>query len=101
MWDSFDRVNLVVDYLKQFRLVDVRVDVYSRGMNRKQAAALSYARARAMTDYLWSQSIDARMMYTRAHSMENDPRSCSNSEKSKLSSDIHEHVEITFRNTIV
>ena len=99
MWDSFHMVNLVGEYLKQFRLVSVRINAYSHGPDRKQSGALSYARARAVADYLWSQNIGARMIYTQAHSMDNNPNACCSS--SNASTDVPAHIELTFRNPIV
>ncbi len=98
-WDAFQTVNLVVDYIKQFRIVSMKISAYSRDADRKYAGALSLARARSVKDYLWSQSIDTRLVYTQSHSMENSANGCCSASKS--SSDVHSNVEITFENTIV
>ncbi len=100
MWASYDVLNMVVDYLKQFRKVSMRVNAFSRDDDRKRAGALSYARARAIQDYLWSQDVDTRVIYTQAHSMETDPTNCCGKMRPEAS-DVHSHIEISFRNTII
>lgn len=98
-WDAFHVVNMVVDYIKQFRIVSMRISAYSRDVDKKFAGALSLARARSIKDYLWSQSIDTRLVYTQSHSMENSANSCLHATKN--STDVHSNVEITFKNIIV
>lgn len=62
-WDSYDLLNDVASYLKQFRKVSVQVNAYSnKWVSPQREHALTLARARAVADYLWSQGIDSRMM---------------------------------------
>lgn len=96
---SFDIINLVVDYIKQFRVVSMRVDAYSQDKDIKRSGALSLARARSLVDYLWSQAIDTRILYTQAHSMERSITACCNDKRGI--GDVPTRVEITFRSTIV
>lgn len=99
MWSSYGKLNTVVDYLKQFRKVSIRVSAYSKDKDWKKAKALSYARARAVVDYLWSQAVDARIIYTQSHGMVcKSDKQCGG-----VSSfgDVHENIEISFNNTIV
>lgn len=96
---AFDIVNLVVDYIKQFRIVSMRVDAYSQNADKKRAGALSLARARTLVDYLWSQAIDIRLLYTQAHIMNRSPTACCNDKAGR--SDVPTRVEITFRNAVV
>ena len=98
-WHSFGTINLVVDYLKQFRAISMRVDAYSQDKDKKRAGALSLARARALVDYLWSQAIDTRLLYTQAHIMNRSPTACCGDLKGR--SDVPTRVEITFRSSIV
>ncbi len=98
-WHSFDIVNLVVDYLKQFRTVSMRVDAYSQDKDKKRAGALSLARARTMVDYLWSQAIDTRLLYTQAHTMNRSPTACCEDLSGR--GDVPTRVEITFRNAVI
>ena len=97
--ESYDIVNLIVDYIKQFRTVSMRVDAYSQDKDKNRAGALSLARARAMVDYLWSQAIDTRILYTQAHAMNRSPTACCESPSGR--GDVPTRVEITFRNAII
>ncbi len=91
-WGSYVLLNAVVEYLKQFRKVSLKVSAYSEGENKRQAAALSYARARNLVNYLWDQDIDARLVYMQAHSIHRDRAG---------RAPIHATVEISFRNVII
>lgn len=97
MWPSYETLNLVVEYLQQFRKISVRVSAYSKGKDRERAGALSLARARAVSDYLWKQDVDARLIYTQAHSLNSDA-CCQEGMMNR--GDEHSHVEITFRDEI-
>lgn len=97
-WRSYDTLNLIVDYLKQFRKVSIRVTAFSKARSRNEAAAMSYARARALADYIWSQEIDARVIYTMSRTIARSPKCCPGS---NVDTSTHEHVEISFRNTLV
>ena len=98
-WHSFGTINLVVDFLKQFRAISMRVDTYSQDKDKKRAGALSLARARALVDYLWSQAINTRLLYTQAHIINRSPSACCGDLKGR--SDVPTRVEITFRNSII
>lgn len=98
-WDAYDLVNLAVDYLKQYQKVSVRVSAFTRDKDKQFAGALSYARARSISDYLWSQDIDSRLLYTQVHSMKEDENCCGGI--SHRNSDLNENIEISFRNTII
>lgn len=98
-WRSFGLINTTIDYIKQFRIVSMRVDAYSQDNDIKRAGALSLARARSMVDYLWSQAIDVRFIHTQSHTMERSPTACCTSKQGR--SDVPTRIEITFRNTIV
>jgi intracellular multiplication protein IcmN len=66
MWDSYALLNVVVCYLKQFRKIAINVTAYSnKCVSAKRDRALTLARARAVGDYLWSQGIDSRFIFTR------------------------------------
>lgn len=98
-WDGLALLDLTARYLKQYRKVALKVSAFTKSKNKQFAKALSYARARAVSDYLWSQSVDARLIYTQAHQIESLP----DSKYAAVSglSDVRGHVEVLFRNTIV
>ena len=81
-WRSYALLNDVACYLQQFSKIIVQVNVYSTCYkSERRAYALTLARARAVGDYLWSQGIDSRFIFTRGlgndtpiveHAKEND-----------------------------
>jgi intracellular multiplication protein IcmN len=65
-WESYALLNTVVCYLKQFRKIDVDIAGFSSPyVSPARERALTSARARAVADYLWSQDIDSRFIFTR------------------------------------
>jgi len=66
LWRSYATLNDVVCYIKQFRTVGVSVTAFSsKYVSPTRERALTSARARAVADYLWSQDIDSRFIFTR------------------------------------
>lgn len=100
MPSAFGTLNLVVDYLKQYQKVTVRVSAYSSDSDSARAGALSLARARTVADYIWSQDVDARLVYTQAHSVESG-LDCCKQEVDRAREDSRSHLEIIFRNRIL
>lgn len=67
-WKSYRLLNDVACYLKQFRKVSLYVNSYvSPYRSPQRQKALSLARAKAISDYLWSQNIDSRFIFTEGH----------------------------------
>lgn len=65
-WGSYALLNAVACYLKQFRKVGINVTGFSnKCVSAKRDHALTMARARAVGDYLWSQGIDSRFIFTQ------------------------------------
>ncbi len=65
-WASYGLLNNVVCYLKQFRKVAVTVTTYSsKYLSFHREKALTLTRSRAVGDYLWSQGIDSRFIFTQ------------------------------------
>ncbi len=64
--ESYGLLNDVVCYLKQFRKIGINIAAYSsKYMSPTRERALTSARARAVADYLWSQDVDSRFIFTR------------------------------------
>lgn len=62
---SYGLLNTVVKFLKQFRKIGVNVTGYSsKYVSARREHALTLARARNVADYLWSQGIDSRFIFT-------------------------------------
>ena len=63
-WASYDELNEIACYLRQFRKVGVSVTAYtSPYVSPHREHALSEARAREVANYLWSQGIDSRLIF--------------------------------------
>lgn len=64
-WESYNLLNLVVAYLKQYRKVAVTVTGYATPCSSvRREHALTLARARAVSGYIDSQGIDSRFIFT-------------------------------------
>lgn len=65
-WKSYKLLNDVVIFLKQFRKISIYVTGYSSQYRSPQRErALTLARARVVSEYLWSQGIDSRFIFTQ------------------------------------
>ena len=65
-WGSYQLLNDVACYLQEFRKITVNVSAFSsKYVSPQREHALTLARARAVTDYLWSQDIDSRFIFTQ------------------------------------
>ncbi len=65
-WESYDELNEIACYLRQFRKVDVNVAAYtSRYVSSRREHALSTARAEAVANYLWGQGVESRLLFTQ------------------------------------
>lgn len=64
-WGSYGLLNTVALFLKQFRKVAINVTSYSsKYVSVKRERALTIARSRVVGEYLWSQGIDSRFIFT-------------------------------------
>ena len=96
-WGSYGLLNDVACYLQQFRKVSVTVTAFSRKCaSPRREHALSLARARAVGDYLWSQDIKSRFIFTQGMGADKPivsiRRGCDQSFSTR--------VEITFRRAV-
>ncbi len=96
-WPSYAVLDIAADYLKQYTKISVRVACFTDNLgSSKRNRALSEARARKVSDYLWSQHVGARMLYTKGYGAAKPlyPN------RSKASVASNNRVEITFRNIV-
>lgn len=64
-WGSYALLNDVACYLKQFRKITIHVTSFvSPYRSEQREKALSLARSRVVGDYLWSQGVDSRFIFT-------------------------------------
>ena len=96
-WESYKLLNEVACYMKQFRKIGVTVTAFSnKCVSRSRDRALTLARARAIGDYLWSQAIDSRFIFTQGLGSDKPIVSfMQNGDQSPNS-----RIEITFRDAV-
>lgn len=99
-WESYDKLNHIACYLRQFRKVGVNVTGYTAHyVSPEREQALSKARAEAVSNYLWSQGIEARMVF--ADGKGTDKPIVLKPYKKLGDKSPNSRIEITFRRTIV
>lgn len=98
VWQSYSVLNRVADFMKQFRKVAVTVTSYSsKYVSVQREHALTLARARAVGDYLWSQGIDSRFIFTAGVGSDKPVSNYNQGGDRSPNS----RIEITFRDAIV
>lgn len=93
-WESYAVLNEVACYLRQYRKVAIQVSVYVSpyGSERRQMA-LSTARAETVSNYLWSQGVDGRLIVAHGQGSQK-PVVVKNPPNDR---DQNARIEITFR----
>lgn len=65
-WASYGLLNQVASFLKQFRKVAINVTSFSsKYVSVQRERALTLARSRVVGEYLWTQGIDSRFIFTQ------------------------------------
>jgi intracellular multiplication protein IcmN len=65
-WKAYALLNEVAVFLKQFRKITLYVDSYSsKYVSPRRERALTLARSRVVSEYLWSQAVDSRFIFTQ------------------------------------
>lgn len=65
-WESYALLNDVVCYLQEYKKISVHVSAFSsQYVSARREHALTLARAKAVAEYLWSQGIDARFIFSQ------------------------------------
>jgi intracellular multiplication protein IcmN len=99
-WAAYDELNEIACYLRQFRKVGVEVTGYaSRYVSSEREHALSSARAEAVANYLWSQGIDTRLLFSQGVGDDKPIVMAARARSGDKSPNAR--IEITFRRTIV
>lgn len=97
MWSGYSVLDAVSCYLDQFRKVAVTVTAFSnKCVSAKRDKALTLARARAVGDYLWSQGIDSRFVFTQGLGSDKPITSTHRKDDNSKNS----RIEITFRDAV-
>ena len=96
-WGSYALLNAVACYLRQFRKISINITAYSsKCVSPGRDRALTLARARAVGEYLWSQGIDSRFIFTRG--LGSDKPIVAFTENGDKS--LNSRIEITFRDAV-
>lgn len=65
-WKSYALLNEVSVLLKQFRKISIYVTSYSsKYVSAQRERSLTLARSRVVSEYLWSQGVDSRFIFTQ------------------------------------
>lgn len=97
-WQSYALLNQIAVFMKQFRKVGVTITAYSsKYVSAKREQALTAQRARAVGDYLWSQGVDSRFIFTEGAGSDKPITAYADGGDNSPNS----RIEITFRDTIV
>lgn len=65
-WTSYGLLNEVASLLKQFRKIAINVTSYSSPyVSTEREHALTLARSRVVGEYLWTQGVDSRFIFTQ------------------------------------
>ncbi|RUR20060.1 protein LphA [Legionella sp. km535] len=97
-WSSYGLLNEISTFLKQFRKVAITVTSYSsKYVSVQRERALTMARSRVVAEYLWSQGIDSRFIFTQG--LGSDKPIASFNQGGDKSPNAR--VEITFRRAVV
>ena len=96
-WASYSLLNEVASFLKQFRKVAITISSYSsKYISVQRERSLTLARSRVVGEYLWSQGIDSRLVFTQG--LGSDKPIMSYSQGGDASPNAR--VEITFRDAV-
>lgn len=96
--ESYQQLNDIACYLRQFRTVGMNVAAFtSHYISSKREHALSLARAQNVANYLWSQGIESRLLFTQGMGSDKPITTTSHANDKSPNS----RIEITFRRTIV
>lgn len=96
-WQSYDLLNDVVCYLQLFRKLTLHVSAFGSCYgSRSRMYALTLARAKAVGNYLWSQNIESRMVFTEGLGDDKPIAAMENC----TDASVNARIEIVFRQTI-
>lgn len=97
MWGSYGLLNDVAIFLKQFRKVAITVTSFSsQYVSVQRERSLTIARSRVVAEYLWSQGIDSRFIFTQG--LGSDKPIVSITQGGDTSANAR--IEITFRDAV-
>lgn len=96
-WASYGLLNELAVFLKQFRKIAINITSYSsKYISVQREHSLTLARSRVVSEYLWSQGVDSRFIFTEG--MGSDKPIMSFTQGGDKSPNAR--VEITFRRAV-
>jgi intracellular multiplication protein IcmN len=96
-WGSYQLLNDVALLLKQFRKVAINITSYSsKYVSVTRERALTLARSRVVGEYLWSQGVDSRFIFTQGLGSDKPIMRFTQGGDFSLNS----RIEITFRDSV-
>lgn len=97
-WASYGVLNDVAVFLKQFRKVAINITGYSsKYVSVQRERALTLARTRVVGEYLWSQGVDSRFIFTEGLGSDKPVVSFTQGGDSSPNA----RIEITFRRAVI
>ena len=96
-WRSYALLNDVAIFLKQFRKISIYITSYSsKYVSVDRERSLTLARSRIVSEYLWSQGVDSRFIFTQG--LGSDKPILAHPDGGDFSA--NSRVEITFRRAV-
>ena len=97
-WASYGLLNEIAVLLKQFRKVAITITSFSsKYVSVQRERALTLARSRVVSEYLWSQGVDSRLLFAQGLGSDKPLMSFTQGGDSSANA----RVEITFRDAVV
>ncbi len=96
-WKSYALLNEIATLLKQFFKITINIASYSNKYSSPQREhALTIARSRVVSEYLWSQGVDSRFIFTQGLGSDKPIMRYTQGGDSSVNA----RVEITFRQAV-
>ncbi len=96
-WESYKLLNDIAVLLKQFRKIAITITSYSsQYVSVQRERALTLARSRVVGEYLWSQGVDSRFIFTQGLGSDKPIMRTKQGGDDSLNS----RIEITFRDAV-
>ncbi len=65
-WEAYALLNNIACYVQQFRKISININGFSsKYVSSRREHALTLARTKEVSNYLWSQGVDSRFIFTQ------------------------------------
>lgn len=97
-WGAYGLLNDIACYLREFHKIGIEVRAFSsQYRSNLREHSLTLARANYIANYLWSQGVDSRFLFTQGLGSDKPIINLKNSDDRSANS----RIEISFRNAVV